>query len=339
MVDAARLHREAVVVDAHAHPPDFVPQPARSLYRLVNRTTMPPDLGFGDLDGSGVDALVAKAVGDPIVTRWYRGTPWNAVLAQLGRIRAGAAAAGAVVARDAADVRGAHKRGALAILLGLEGGDAIGGEVGRVDELAAIGVRVVVPVHLADNQLGSTCLPWQRYVGPLPVRRRVAVGLSPLGRRVVERMNEVGIVVDVSHADERTTLDILAASRRPVIASHAGARAVDGFARYLTDDELRAIAATGGVVGLWPYNHRGRGVPTLGALVAHARHVAELVGPEHLCLGTDMNGVPGVMDGYRDERDLPRLTDALLADGFGADDARGILGENVLRVLDAVSAG
>ena len=79
---------------------------------------------------------------------------------------------------------------------------------------------------------------------------------------------------------------------------------------------MRAIAGTGGVVGLWPYNHRGRGVRDMADLVGHARHVADLVGAEHLCVGTDMNGVPGLMDGYRGETDLPLVTDALLAGGF-----------------------
>jgi membrane dipeptidase len=100
---------------------------------------------------------------------------------------------------------------------------------------------------------------------------------------------------------------------------------------------LRAIASTGGVVGLWPYCHRGHGVRDVADLVGHARHVADLVGPQHLCIGTDMNGVPGHMAGYRDERDLPLVTAALLDGGFSADEVRGILGANALRVLDAVN--
>jgi membrane dipeptidase len=91
------------------------------------------------------------------------------------------------------------------------------------------------------------------------------------------------------------------------------------------------------VVGLWPYNHRGKGVPDLAELVRHAVHVADLVGAGHLCIGTDMNGVPGVMDGYRDERDLPRVTAGLLDAGFSPDEVRGVLGGNIRRVLAAVT--
>jgi len=281
---------------------------------------------------------VAKAVGDPIVTGWYRGGPWAAVQAQLDRLERQAADAEGLVVDDAGGVRRARELGTFAVILGLEGADAIGDDTGRLDVLRARGVRVVVPVHLGDNQLGTTCLPWQRYVGPLPVRRRQAEGLTALGRAAVRRMHELGIVVDVAHADRRTLLDTVAESNGPVISSHTGARALQDFARFLSDEEARAVAGTGGVVGLWPYRYGRKGVPTLAALVDHAHHLAALVGPEHLCIGTDMNGVPGLMEGYRDERDLPLVTGALLDAGFGEADVRGILGENFLRVLDATNS-
>jgi microsomal dipeptidase-like Zn-dependent dipeptidase len=333
------LHDRALVVDVHTHGTALLPQPARGLYRLVNRLTMPGDVALGELAAAGVDAVVAKAVGDPIVTRWYRGGAWAAVLAQLERLRADAEQVGARVVSGAAAIRAAGAHGRTAVVLGLEGADAIGDDLSRLDQLRRLGVRVVVPVHLGDNQLGTTCLPWQRYVGPLPVRRRRASGLTELGRRAVALMNDLGIVVDLAHADRATTLEAVAASRHPVISSHTGARALQDFARFLSDDELRAVAATGGLVGLWPYRHRGRGVADVADLVAHARHVAGLVGAEHLCLGTDMNGVPGLMEGYRGEHDLRRVTEALLAGGFSEAEVQGVLGENFLRVLEAVESG
>src|SRR5438270_8369534 len=203
------LHDEALVVDVHTHGTALLPQPARGLYRLVNRLTMPPDVGFVELAAAGVDAVVAKAVGDPIVTRWHRGGAWAAVLAQLERLRADARRAGARVLSSAAEVRAARDEGRTAVILGLEGADAIGDDLGRLDHLRQLGVRVVVPVHLGDNQLGTTCLPWQRYVGPLPLGRRRPPGLTPFGRVAVGRMFELGMVVDVSHADSKTLLDIV----------------------------------------------------------------------------------------------------------------------------------
>ena len=328
----ASLHERALVIDTHTHAVGFVPQPFRSAYRFMNRTTMPPDAPFSVLGQAGVDAVVVKAVGDPAVTRWYRGGAWTAVERQLD---AATDQIGGRLARTAADVRAAQG-GAPVAVLGVEGADALGQDVDRVERWAARGVRVVTIVHLADNQIGSTCMPWQQYVsGAIPLRRKVEEGLSPFGGRVVDRMNQVGIVIDLAHADSRTLFAVIDRTTAPVVATHSGARARQDFARFLSDDEVRAIASTGGTIGLWPYNHRGRGVRDTADLVGHARHVVDLVGPEHLCIGTDMNGVPGLMDGYTGETDLPLVTDALLAAGFTEPDVEGILGRNFLRVLEA----
>src|SRR5581483_5266900 len=121
---------------------------------------------------------------------------------------------------------------------------------------------------------------WNRYVGIPLLRSQRARGLTGFGHAVVERMNELGIIIDVSHCDGPTLHDIVAHSRSPVIASHAGARAVEDFARFLDDDGIRAVARTGGLVGLWPYRYQGHGAADFDALMRHARYVAELVGAE-----------------------------------------------------------
>jgi membrane dipeptidase len=334
--DGDALHRRSFVLDLHAHAAGFVPQPFRTVWRGVTLGA-PPPAGFDVLRRGGVDAAVAKAVGDPVVTRWYVGvSPWDAVEAQLARIERRADEAGALVVRSVEDLARARAHGTPAVVLGVEGADAVGPDVDRVDAWHGRGVRVVGLVHLGDNALGTTCLPWQRYIGPLPVRRRTAPGLSRLGVRVVERMLRLGIVVDVAHADRATLLGVVDAATAPVVSSHTGARAVQDFPRYLADDELRAIAATGGVVGLWPYRARRVGVRDVADLVAHARHIADTVGPEHLAVGTDTNGIPRAMAGFGDQSDLPKLTSALLDAGFGEHEVQGILGGNALRVLRQV---
>lgn len=337
-VEADRLHRQSFVLDLHTHGPGFVPQPFRAVWRGVTFRA-PPEVGFDALRKAGVDAVVAKAVGDPIVTRWYVGrSPWDAVDAQLVLIERQAGEAGVHVARSVEGLVQARAEGVPAVALGVEGADAIGGDVDRIDAWHERGVRVIVLVHLRDNALGTTCLPWQQYAGPLPVRRHASPGLSRLGARVVQRMNQLGVVVDVAHADRATLLDVVDATTTPVVSSHTGARALQDFPRYLADDELRAIASTGGVVGLWPYRARRFGVRSIGDLVAHARHIAETVGTEHLAIGTDMNGVPGVMAGFRGETDLPKVTNALLDGGFDDEEVEGILGGNALRVFGRVEA-
>ncbi len=327
---------DALVIDAHVHGPRLLPQPYRSLYRLVNGRTMPPDSGFEALRGAGVNAAVPAAVGDRIVTRRYGPDPWAAVLLQLGRLVEDIDRARCRLVVDAAGVLAARAAGYPAVILGLEGADAIEGQLDRIDELYRLGVRVVLPVHLTDNRIGTTALPWQRYIGRLPTGRPRHRGLTPFGRDVVARLDARDMLIDVSHADEVTTLDIVEASTHPVIASHTGARACHDFARYLTDEAAGAVAGSGGVIGLWPYFHRGRGAANLDSLLAQVDHLAALVGPEHLCIGTDMNGVPGVMDGYRGEADLHLIAAGLLRIGLRPAEVRGILGESFLRVLEAV---
>jgi microsomal dipeptidase-like Zn-dependent dipeptidase len=334
--DGARLHRRSFVLDLHVHGPEIVPQPFRTVWRRVSMGA-PAEVGFDALRMGGVDAAVAKAVGDPTVTRWYVGhSPWDAVETQLGRIEQQVEEGGAVVVRSVDGIARALGQGTPAVLLGVEGADAAGHDVDRIDAWHERGVRVIVPVHLGDNALGTTSLPWQRYAGPLPVRRRTQPGLSPLGARVVERMMQLGILVDVAHADQATLLGIVDAATAPVVASHTGARALQDFPRYLPDDQLRAIASTGGVVGLWPYRNRRTGVRNIADLVAHAQHIADTVGFEHLAVGTDMNGIPGVMAGFGGERDLPKVTSALLDGGFSDNEVEGIMGRNALRVLRQV---
>jgi membrane dipeptidase len=293
-------------------------------------------VALAEVRAGGVDAVVVKAVGDPIVARWHLRSPFQAVRNQLAAIRDEAEDANAPLVGTADAVRAAAADSVLGVVLGLEGADCVGTDLGLLSQLVREGVRVVVPVHLGDNQIGTTALPWQRYVGPLPVRRREP-GLTPFGVEFVKAMNDLGAVVDGSHADEPTLLGMVQHSSAPVICSHAGARAVSSFERYLSDDAIRAVAGTGGVVGLWPYFMRGKGTPTLDALADHARHIADVVGPEHVCLGTDMNGVPGLADGYSGEQDVPLIAKHLAAAGFTDAEIDGIMGENFLRVLKTVA--
>jgi membrane dipeptidase len=322
----------SLVVDTHAHDARFVPQPFRGLYRMANRRTMPPELPFDVLAPSGVDVVVANAVGDPVVTRLFPGSPWRAVVTQIHQMVLDIRSVGGDVVLGA----GSLLEGRPGLIVGLEGADVIGEDVGQLGRLHELGVRAIVPVHLGDNQLGTTTLPWQQYVGPIPARRSRQKGLTPLGAAAIERMNDLGILIDISHADRQTALDIITASRHPVVASHSGARACHDFARYLTDEEARAVARTGGLIGLWPYWHRGHGMADLHAWTGHARHLADLVGPEHLCIGTDMNGVPGLMAGYRGETDFNVLLDGLRKAGLGDADIAGIAGANFVRVFRAV---
>jgi microsomal dipeptidase-like Zn-dependent dipeptidase len=257
-----------------------------------------------------------------------------AIQAQLGRIRDEAEAAHVEVATSAAGVWQSFGSGRSSVILGLEGGDGIGLKLSRLDELSGWGVRLLGPVHLRDNHIGTTRLRWQRYMGIPGFRRRRSPGLSEFGREVVEKMNSTGIMIDVSHSDKTTLLGVVKHTRRAIIASHSGARRIEDFERFLNDDEIVAIAETGGLVGLWPYHYRAQGPVNLDALMRHARHVADLVGTAHLCLGSDLNGVPGTLAGFRRESDIRLIVAHLRLAGFDPADIEGLLGGNFMRLFE-----
>ncbi len=326
-----------VVVDAHVHTTDYLPAFAASVYRWATRRTVPPMFFLDQLASAGVDAVVANAVGDRAATAWWGRPPWQAVEEQLRRIRVQAERAHVVLATSAVQVQRAFDAGRLAVVLGLEGGDGIGTQLSRVDELFRWGVRLLIPVHLRDNRIGTTCLPWNRYLGIPSLSRGRRRGLTEFGGAVIERMNHLGMIIDVSHSDAATLHDIADRSRSPIVASHSGARRIEEFARFLDDDEIRAVARTGGVVGLWPYHYKSHGAADLAALMRHARYIADLVGPSHLCLGTDINGVPGMLAGYRGEQDVRVIAAGLMSAGFNQDDTERIMGANFMRVFTEVT--
>jgi membrane dipeptidase len=329
-----------IVVDTHVHTMDYLPAFAASTFRWFIRRTVPPLFLLDQLASAGVDVVVANAVGDRAATAWWVRPPWRAVEEQLHRVRSHAESAHAALATSAAEARHAFELGRPAVVLGLEGGDCIGMRLSRLDNLFQWGVRLIVPVHLRNNYIGTTCLPWQSYlrIPEIPHLRR-REGLTKFGCAVIDRMNSLGMIIDVSHADKATLRDIARRTRHPIIASHAGARGVEDFARYLDDDELLAIAGTGGLVGLWPYRYGGDGPNDIDGLIHHARHIADLVGAAHLCLGTDFNGVPGMLAGFRREQDVRLIADHLKSAGFNQDDIEGIMGGNFMRVFEQVAHG
>jgi len=301
--DIAALHADAMVVDTHIHAPHFLPRHAWSLYRKIGGPTMPPDSGLDTLAAGGVDGAVVKAV------------------------------------VDSKDLAYARQRDRSGVFLGVEGADMLDGRLDRLDLLHGLGVRVLGLVHYVDNEIGTVCLQWNTWLRvSIPRPRRVA-GLKPFGRQVIDRCADLGIVVDLAHADAPTLLAACEHARRPMLATHTGARALQDFARYLGDEEIRAIAATGGLIGLWPFFIRGAGMADRAAFADHARYLADLVGPDHLCIGTDANGVPGFMEGYEGPRHFGQLTETLVDSGFSEQETRRVIGGNFLRVLDVVVDG
>lgn len=329
------LSQGRIVFDAHAHGIHLLPRPVSAMNRKF-RPGQPRDVGFGALRSTEIDGIVAAAVGDKLVTQFrWPASAWKAVLKQFAVIRQEAKAGGCVLATTSAEIRVAKERRRTAIVLGLEGADTLAGDLRRLDVLRELGVRIVGVMHYSDSPFGTICMSFSGGASGIEVRSGRNRGLTELGGELVDRLNANEMLIDVSHADEETVLGICNRSSRPVISSHTGARALADFPRYLSDRSITAIAGTGGVIGLWPYRAQGRGhgMETLDDFASHARHIADLVGVERLAIGTDMNGVPSLIEGYEGPQHVSRLADALDRTGFTSEDIDGILGGNVLQLL------
>lgn len=217
-------------------------------------------------------------------------------------------------------------QGRIAAIISIEGGEVISGSLEVLRALRRLGVRAIGLTWNERNDIADG-------VG----EAHSPGGLTRFGRRVVEEMNRLGMVVDVSHLSEPSFWDVLEVSSRPVIASHSNARALCDHVRNLTDDQIRALAANGGVMGLTfcppfvdPYK------ADVDRVVDHALHVLDLVGPDHLGLGSDFDGILETPSGLEDATRFPRLTEALLRRGVDETTLRKILGGNFLRVLREV---
>jgi microsomal dipeptidase-like Zn-dependent dipeptidase len=205
----------------------------------------------------------------------------------------------------------------VAGLLGIEGAHALDGDVSNVDVLFDAGFRTMAPTHFFDNEWGGSAHGLNK------------IGLTDKGREMVRRMEARGMLVDVAHASERTIADVLSIATRPVVDSHTGVRGTCDSVRNLSDAEVRGVAATGGLVGIGYWDAATCGTDAR-AVARSIRYVVKLVGVEHVALGSDFDGA--VNEPF-DTTGVVEITDALLAEGFGEDEIRMIMGGNVIRVL------
>lgn len=208
-------------------------------------------------------------------------------------------------------------RAITAALLTIEGAAALDGEIANVDRLADAGFRAFGLTHMVDNEFAGSSSGVEKG------------GLTAPGRELVRRLEEREVLVDVAHASLRAVEDVIELARRPIVASHTGLDAVKPSNRNLPDAHVRAIAETGGLVGIgfWPAVVDGDDARAIAGSVAHAVAVA---GIDHVALGSDFDGAVSTPF---DATGLVQLTDALLALGFADEDVAKVMGGNVLRLL------
>lgn len=201
--------------------------------------------------------------------------------------------------------------------LGVEGGHCLEGKLENVDGLWNAGVRMMGPTHFFDNELGGSA------------HGVSGEGLTDFGKQVVKRMNELGMIIDVAHSSEAIIDDVLAMSTKPVLTSHTGVKGMLNSQRNLSDDHLRGIAETGGLIGV-AFFPEAIGDPSAENIVKTMKYVKDLVGFEHVALGSDYDG--SVKTQF-DCTGFPLLVEEMLKQGFSEEEIRGIMGGNLKQFL------
>jgi len=371
---AARLHRESIVIDLlsqHAggnifghFPPEllahFNTQAANAIAASGTGTEVLADVVYWPYEMSlqGRSDLIREwlraggltcgtydiGVHDGSDPLWKKWESVNSTYAQLPWLR---------YVTTAREIREAKQRGLIAYYAHCQPESPAPRNLKAFDVAYAKGLRSFMLTYNRMDHIGVGCT------------ERVDAGLSMFGVDVVEHCNAMGMIVDVSHCGHLTTMDACRHSTKPVNANHTAARGLYDHARGKNDEALRAIAGTGGVIGVVavPFFLSGHESPTIEAMLDHIDYIADLVGAEHVAIGTDwplqapdelllaVLGGGGQRLGFRkkdglaltkrlagfdDCRDLPNITRGLVKRGYDDDEIKGILGENALRVFEQV---
>ena len=204
-------------------------------------------------------------------------------------------------------------------MLTIEGLQNLEGKAANLDRLYAAGFRMAGLTHFFDNEVAGSMHGLKKG------------GLTPFGRDILRRMEAKGMIVDIAHLSHAGVAEVLAMAKRPVVSSHGGVQATCKVNRNLTDDEIRGVAKTGGIIGIGYWDAAICDTSPRAAAKA-MKHVRDLVGIQHVALGSDYDGATTVRF---DTSQLAQVTQALLDEGFTAEDIRAVMGGNALRVIRA----
>jgi membrane dipeptidase len=347
---ADRLLRDSLVISLHDHPVRF-PRDMRDTpaYNRVGRQ----HTAFAGLAASGMTVVFDNMMDGTACVTGHAPWRWDDVVTDLGMRQADIAHQSQVqVVRTVADVGRVQAAGQVGLVFGLEAATPIENELDRLDVLYGLGLRQIGIAYSDSNSLGSG------------LAERVDGGLTAFGHRAVARMDALGLAIDVSHSSDLTSLDVCRASGNPVFLTHGGARAVWDTARMKPDDVLRAVADTGGVIGMSAAPHTtlsaAHPLHSIDSVMDHFQYCLDLVGIEHVAFGPDtlygdhvglhtvfghLMSLGGATAGpahekvpYVDGLENPtenfgNICGWLVAHGFSDDEIRAVVGGNVLRAL------
>ena len=318
--------RGALVVDGHMDTPLKLVDEGHDLAdRLPGHADLPR------MREAGLDAVFLAAWVDPAFAP-------DRALARAEELLASIRAAArkhpdlAGFATTAAEVRRIVEAGRVALLAGVENGQALEGRVENVARLYELGARYLTLTWMNSNDLGDA-----------GGGDRVHGGLTDLGREVVLEMGRVGMLVDLSHAAPSTFWDALEVAAGPVVVTHAGTEARGPHSRNVSDEQIRAVAETGGLVGIaFMPKYLVPGDPAaadLSVVVDHIERIVEAAGVGCAALGSDFDGVPGPPRGLAGVEDMPGIPAELERRGWAHEEIGAILGGNWLRVMERALGG
>jgi membrane dipeptidase len=353
---ADRLLRDNIVISLHDHPVRF---PADMRQTPDYNRTGRQHTAFAGLLASGMTVVFDNMMDGTACVTGNAPWRWLDIITDLGMRQADVAhQSDVIVVRTLADIEHAHRTGKVGLVFGLEAATPIENEIDRLDVLYGLGLRQIGIAYSDANALGSG------------LNETTDGGLTDFGRRAVTRMNRLGLAIDISHSSDRTGLDVCAASERPVFMTHAGARAIWDTPRMKPDDVLRAVAGTGGVIGMSaaPHTTLSHAHPrhTILSVMDHFRYCLDLVGIEHVAFGPDTlygdhvglhtvfghllkvgtaaRGGPAFepveyVDGLENPTEnFANIAAWLVGEGFSDDEIAAVLGGNILRALGRIWA-
>ncbi len=232
------------------------------------------------------------------------------------------------IARTPADLKANKRQGRKSIMLGIENGVALDGQLQHLSHFAQRGIVYMTLCHNGDNDICDSARGSNTHNG-----------VSAFGREVIREMNRLGILVDLSHANEKSFYDALELSQQPIVCSHSSCRALCDHPRNLTDEQMRALAAKGGVMQVTLYHGFlvKDGEATIEHVLQHLQHAIEVMGIDHVGIGTDFDGDGGVL-GMANSSEIIHLTRRLLALHYSEADIQKIWGGNFLRVMELVQS-
>lgn len=343
---AKRLHAESILIDLHIHL-TILPENLQDM-ELLTRSGRPA-MGFEGVKKSGMTACLSGYGGSHC--RRSSPAPWQFqdVVWDLGIRTADIDHHADVVMRaySVRDILEAKKSGKTAILAMIENAQMIDNDLDRVDVLYGLGYRSLGVTFNARTTVGDGCT------------ERSDAGLSSFGFKVIERMNRLGMLIDLSHSSDLTSRETIEASKAPCCFSHTFARGVFNNPRGKSDELLKLLAQKGGVIGIAavPNLISRKPVQAIFDVLDHLDYIVKLVGIDHVAIGTDcmfgdhvafhkqmlkIMGLPlsefpaACIDYIENPGEWPNFTRALVARGYTDADIKKILGENVLRILKQV---